>query len=856
MTQPDALQRVRQTAAARVIGRAWQHVRVAIQVSGTACLALRRYDKAAAKEKESMWTRLARVGPIMLDHRDLKARRAAWIKKHRGHKDKAVRKNPPWADSDFARKALRVLGHGESVLVGDALQELLTAYANGVKSFPTYCDFLNKRGAKEKWVASTRRDDFSVFNFVLRKFIAESPQYAGEDGHHAPGFKDAFVAYGLSKYPNASRQSLLDMNCAEKKKLADGAPEEKEERVVVEQAASAQAASALVDTAGAATAEAAAALSEEKIAEEVKRRVASAREAVRAAERHKAAEEQAARDAAHSQQLEAKEAEIRAAARLLEERAAADRAKAEKAEADRATARERAARLQAELDAATAARAEEEESRAANASGEDRADPSAAEAIQQLRARLAEVESEQQDRKAAFDERLAAMARAQTETEERLDEARRELDEERRRALGVTAEDPLDGLAARVGEALDSEKPNRPELKGLISELRDAGVDGFQATDIKLNDKTDVWEEALMTWYETWCAARGAASTPPYADDPRIAYTSDKQPLSITEMGCDDDLPEHIVVAQIESEFVVLKRAKDDSGLAGLVKEARALQALQSCPSVLTLACDDLVDWRGDRWLVTRRADGTLVDALAEYKNDLCGLNLVYGPVLALLCAMEHVHYMGWAWMDIKPQNVLWTKHGHPGLVNDSWQLGDADIAEEMTNDDQLTYRGNCTVNFAPPVGELGTTFNGAKFDVYCTGMTIVSMILAVGRAKGSEETAESIDCQLAFAGVEEERRDDETSLNFHTRLDAEQRETLMNSRSELLTKAVVLVSNDDFIKILGDLAGSMLEASENLRVTAADATKLLHGEIVAFLMDQGTEMTPPPTLDPVAPDE
>ena len=50
MAQPDAHQRVRQTAAARVIGRAWQHVRLAIQVSGTACLALRRYDKAAAKE--------------------------------------------------------------------------------------------------------------------------------------------------------------------------------------------------------------------------------------------------------------------------------------------------------------------------------------------------------------------------------------------------------------------------------------------------------------------------------------------------------------------------------------------------------------------------------------------------------------------------------------------------------------------------------------------------------------------------------------------------------------------------------------------------------------------------------------
>ena len=237
MEQQDAHLRVRQTAAARVIGRAWQHVRVAIQVSGTACLALWRYDKAAKDEKTAMYTKFVRVGQIMLDHKKLKTLRSVWLQKHTKHKNVAYRKNPPWADSDFARKALRVLGHGESVLVGDALQELLTAYANGVKSFPTYCDFLNKRGAKEKWVASTRRDDFSVFNFVLRKFIAESPQYAGEDGHHAPGFKDAFVAYGMAKYPNATRKSLLDMNGAAKDKEA-GAPEEKEESVAVEQAAS------------------------------------------------------------------------------------------------------------------------------------------------------------------------------------------------------------------------------------------------------------------------------------------------------------------------------------------------------------------------------------------------------------------------------------------------------------------------------------------------------------------------------------------------------------------------------------------------------------------------------------------
>ena len=86
---------------------------------------------------------------------------------------------------------------------------------------------------------------FAVF-VVFAKFIAVTPQYAGEDGHHAPGFKDAFVAYSMKKYPNASRQSLMDMNSAEKKKLAAGAPEEKEERVAVESAANEAAAARLM----------------------------------------------------------------------------------------------------------------------------------------------------------------------------------------------------------------------------------------------------------------------------------------------------------------------------------------------------------------------------------------------------------------------------------------------------------------------------------------------------------------------------------------------------------------------------------------------------------------------------------
>ena len=445
MTQPDALQRVRQTAAARVIGRAWQHVRAAIQVSGTACLALRRYDKAAAKEKESMWTRLARVGPIMLDHRDLKARRAAWIKKHRGHKDKAVRKNPPWADSDFARKALRVLGHGESVLEGDALQELLTAYANGVKTFPTYCGFMNERGAKERWVASTRIDDFSAFNFVFGQFITATPLFAGEDGHHAPGFKDAFVAYGLTKYPNATRKSLMDMNSAAKDKEA-GAPEEKEESVAVEQAASEAAArvtmpASLANADDAATAAAAvlrkrAALAAVRInlaeqeAAALKRlleaREASEREA-RAAERQKAAEEQAVREAAHAQQLEAEKAKNRAAAQSLAERAAADRATAKKAEADRVAAEKRAAQLQSKLEAAAAAKLAEEEARAtaANAAADKgRADPAAAK-IKRLEEELRRASQALVDRDAASKaEREKALAEAAA-----ADEQRREMDD-------------------------------------------------------------------------------------------------------------------------------------------------------------------------------------------------------------------------------------------------------------------------------------------------------------------------------------------------------------------------------------------------------------------------------------------
>ena len=480
-------------------------------------MALRRYDKAAAKEKESMWTRLARVGPIMLDHRDLKARRAAWIKKHRGHKDKAVRKNPPWADSDFARKALRVLGHGESVLEGDALQELLTAYANGVKTFPTYCGFMNERGAKERWVASTRIDDFSAFNFVFGQFITATPLFAGEDGHHAPGFKDAFVAYGLTKYPNATRKSLMDMNSAAKDKAA-GAPEEKEESVAVEQAASEAAArvtmpASLANADDAATAAAAAlekraALAEQEAAA-LKRRLeareASEREA-RAAERQKAAEEQAVREAAHAQQLEAEKAKGRAAAQSLAERAAADRATAKRAEADRMAAEKRAAQLQSKLEAAAAAKLAEEESRAtaANAAADKgRADPAAAEEVKRLQDELSKAAQALADRDAASKaEREKALADAAAAA----DEQRREMEDEfnELRCASEATNGSLDGVAARVYEAFGSEKPSRSELKQLVSELKELKVEAFQG--MALNAKTEVWEEALRAWYE----ARGA----------------------------------------------------------------------------------------------------------------------------------------------------------------------------------------------------------------------------------------------------------------------------------------------------------------------------------------------------------
>ena len=94
MEQQDAHLRVRQTAAARVIGRAWQHVRVAIQVSGTACLALWRYDKAAKDEKTAMYTKFVRVGQIMLDHKKLKTLRSVWLQKHTKHKKRRVPEEP------------------------------------------------------------------------------------------------------------------------------------------------------------------------------------------------------------------------------------------------------------------------------------------------------------------------------------------------------------------------------------------------------------------------------------------------------------------------------------------------------------------------------------------------------------------------------------------------------------------------------------------------------------------------------------------------------------------------------------------------------------------------------------------
>jgi len=644
-------------------------------------LALRRYDKAAAKEKESMWTRLARVGPIMLDRRELKELRAAWLHKHKDHKDKAVRKNPLWAGSPFAHMALRVLGHGESVLEGDALQELLTAYANGVKSFPKYCEFLNKRGAKEKWVASTRNDDFMAFNFVFGQFIAESQQYAGEDGHHAPGFKDAFVAYGMAKYPNATRKSLLDMNGAAKDKEA-GVPEEKEESVAVEQAGSEAAArvttpASLANADDAATAAAAvlrkrAALAAVRInvaeqeAAALKRRLeareASEREA-RAAERQKAAEEQAVREAAHAQQLEAEKAKNRAAARLLEERAAADRATAKRAEADRMAAEKRAAQLQSKLEAAAAAKLAEEEARAtaANAAADKgRADPAAAK-IKRLEAELRRASQALVDRDAASKaEREKALAEA--------DEQRRELEDELNelRRASETSDDPLDDLAARVYEAFGSEKPSRSELKLLVSELKELKVEAFRG--VALNAKTEVWEEALRTWYEARGSVRARSDAPSpaelraeYADDAEVFVTLAGEVLVVE--GIKDDVevsgqPDtQITFADVNRRSVAIKSSERN-----LAREAYLLRELQSCPFVVRLEYEGF--YLEKRVVALEWAEGNVLEAIGEYEDNLCGSSLVFGPVFALIEAMVHLHHMGIAFLDIKPANFLWFQTG------------------------------------------------------------------------------------------------------------------------------------------------------------------------------------------------
>ena len=138
-----------------------------------------------------------------------------------------------------------------------------------------------------------------------------------------------------------------------------------------------------------------------------------------------------------------------------------------------------------------------------------------AEEIKRLKDELSKASQAMADRDAASKaEREKALADAAAAADEQRREIEDELNELRR--ASETSDDPLDDLAARVYEAFDSEKPSRSELKLLVSELKELKVEAFQG--VALNAKTEVWEEALRTWYEARGAVRARSDAPSPAE--------------------------------------------------------------------------------------------------------------------------------------------------------------------------------------------------------------------------------------------------------------------------------------------------------------------------------------------------
>ena len=209
MTDYGSPSRMRE-AAARCICRALQRVRIEIHQKGTACLALRRLDKAEATEQEAMYCGIARLGQIMATRLRLRDLATAHLAAERVRTNNKKLKNPQWQRSEFAREVVLFLGRGDVPLQGEALQQLLTTYATGVESFPKFCGFMNERGAAKKWVAGTCNNSFTCFNFLLRKLVVVAPQYAGPGGYRKSGFFKALVHHGsfLSAAEGAPRALL------------------------------------------------------------------------------------------------------------------------------------------------------------------------------------------------------------------------------------------------------------------------------------------------------------------------------------------------------------------------------------------------------------------------------------------------------------------------------------------------------------------------------------------------------------------------------------------------------------------------------------------------------------------------
>lgn len=152
-------------------------------------------------------------------------------------------------------------------------------------------------------------------------------------------------------------------------------------------------------------------------------------------------------------------------------------------------------------------------------------------------------------------------------------------------------------------------------------------------------------------------------------------------------------------------------------------------------------------------------------------------------------------------------------------------------------NNDRLTFNGRCTDFYAPPLSKR-SSFSGSKFDIYCAGITIAYLILQMCGIAGKEAAFGRIWPKMMaikeLAGVEQsdDQSDDETTERIFLRLDADQQNTLMKGRLDLVKEAVKLMPDDRFVELLGDLVSGMLAVQEEDRLSAATASATIREQL------------------------